>query len=124
MTDYKTLLQLGLLAIFWLAGEALVQLGKLPLPGSVPGLALVLLLLLTKRLNLLHIKQGADRLIGDMLLFFIPAILALLDHKEFLGLLGLKILVVILLSTVAVMLVTAFVVDHCYHWRIIHAHDD
>jgi holin-like protein len=56
-----------------------------------------------------------------MLLFFIPSVLALLEHHELLGFLGLKILFVIVLSTTAVMLVTAVVVDYCYHWRTAHA---
>ncbi|MDF1930851.1 hypothetical protein PGH45_13280 [Legionella pneumophila] len=37
------------------------------------------------------------------------------------GLLGLKILFIILLSTITVMLVTALVVDYCYRWRTHHA---
>jgi len=32
-------------------------------------------------------KRGADWLIAEMLLFFVPAVLALLNHKEFIGLL-------------------------------------
>jgi holin-like protein len=55
-----------------------------------------------------------------MLLFFVPAVLAVMDHREFLGLLGLKILSVILLGTVVVMSVTALVVDLGY--RLSEAH--
>jgi len=43
-----------------------------------------------------------------------------MDHREFLGLLGLKILSVILLGTVVVMSVTALVVDLGY--RLSEAH--
>ena len=53
----------------------------------------------------------AEWLLADMLLFFVPAALAVLNHPEFLGLTGLKILFVILASTVAVMVTTALVVD-------------
>jgi holin-like protein len=51
-----------------------------------------------------------------MLLFFVPAVLALLDHNELLGLMGLKILAVIIVSTIMVMSVTALTVDLCYRW--------
>lgn len=83
-------------------------------------MGIVLLLLMTKHLQLDNIKSGAQLLLADMLLF-IPAVLAVLEHKEFIGLLGLKIFFVIVLSTLAVMLITALVVDYCYHWRNNHA---
>jgi holin-like protein len=51
-----------------------------------------------------------------MLLFFVPAVLALLDHRELMGMLGLKIFAIILISTTAVMCVTALTVDLCYRW--------
>ena len=61
-------------------------------------------------------RRGANWFLADMLLFFIPAILAVLDHREFLGLLGLKILAVILTGTGIVMAVTALCVDLFYRW--------
>jgi len=61
-------------------------------------------------------KRGANWLLAEMLLFFVPAVLALLDHGELIGLLGLKIFAIILLSTTAVMCVTALTVDACYRW--------
>ena len=51
-----------------------------------------------------------------MLLFFVPAVLAVTQHGEFIGLLGLKVLVVILAGTVTVMAVTALTVDACCAW--------
>ncbi len=114
----SSLLQAGLVCLFWLASELVVHFVKLPLSGGIFGLGLVLLLLTTNRLKLDNIRRGAELLLADMLLFFIPAVLAILEHHEFIGLLGLKILFVILLSTLLVMIVTAAVVDYCYHWRI------
>ncbi|KTD02909.1 CidA/LrgA family protein [Fluoribacter gormanii] len=112
-----SLLQVSLVCLFWLASELIVHFFKLPFSGGIFGLGVVLLLLATKRLTLNLIKHGAELILADMLLFFIPAVLALLEHHEFIGILGLKILFVILLSTLCVMLVTATVVDYCYHWR-------
>ena len=113
----NSLLQVGLVCLFWLSSELIVHFLKLPFSGGIFGLGMVLLLLATKRLTLNLIKHGAELILTDMLLFFIPAVLALLEHHEFIGLLGLKILFVILLSTLCVMLVTGTIVDYCYHWR-------
>ncbi|WP_454683215.1 CidA/LrgA family protein [Ancylobacter moscoviensis] len=113
-------LQIGLVAAFWLAGEACVRALALPLPGGVVGLALLLVLLATRRVSVFSMRRGARWLLADMLLFFVPAVLAVLDHREFLGLVGLKILFVILVSTAAVMMVTALAVDCCYRWRLGH----
>jgi len=114
------LLQLGMVAACWLAGEAVVRSLGIRLPGGIVGLAMLLLLLMSRRLSAPAMRRGAQWLL-DMLLFFVPAVLAVLDHREFLGLVGLKILFVIVLSTAAVMLVTAFAVDRCYRWREAHA---
>lgn len=116
----SALLQVGVVIAFWLIGEALVRVLALPLSGAIPGLALLLVLLVTRRVSALSMRRGAEWFLADMLLFFVPAVLAVLDHREFLGLVGLKILFVILLSTTAVMLITAFAVDRCYRWRIGH----
>jgi holin-like protein len=103
--------QIALLLAFWLAGEMLVRLTGAPLPGGLLGLGLLLALLATRRLDVRLFKRGADWFLAEMLLFFVPAVLAVLDHRELFGLTGLKILLVIAVSTAAVMLVTAIAVE-------------
>src|ERR1700749_5248837 len=110
------LAQLALVAAVWLAGELLVRLTGLPLPGSIIGMALALLALSFRGLHLGSMKRGANWLLAEMVLFFVPAVLALLDHGELIGLMGLKILAVITISTMTVMCVTALTVDLCYRW--------
>jgi holin-like protein len=108
------LTQIALIAVFWLVGEGIARLSGLPVPGGVIGMALVLLLLVTGKISLRSMRGGAQWLLADMLLFFVPAVLAVLDHSEFLGLVGLKILAVILGGTIAVMCTTALAVDFGY----------
>jgi len=103
--------QIALVMLFWLLGEAVSRWSGLPIPGGIFGMVMVLVLLASRRLSHASLRQGANWFIAEMLLFFVPAVLAVLDHREFLGLLGLKILSVILLGTVVVMSVTALVVD-------------
>lgn len=110
---HSRLLQIALLCGFWLAGEALVRWLSLPIPGGIAGLFLVLALLGSGRLRLGSMRRGADWLLAQMLLFFVPAVLAIIDHPEFLGWIGLKLLAVILLGTLTVMSVSALVVELC-----------
>lgn len=110
------LAQLGLLGVFWAAGEAVARATGLPLPGGIIGMALALALFLAGGLKVASMKRGANWMLAEMLLFFVPAVLALLDHRELFGLLGLKIFAVIVVSTTAVMCVTALTVDLCYRW--------
>ena len=115
------ILQMLVLIGFWLVGEAVVRLSGLPLPGGIVGMALVLALLASGRLQGASMRRGAQWFLAEMLLFFVPAVLAILDHGELLGLTGLKILAVILIGTVTVMGSTALSVDLCHRWRDRHA---
>lgn len=101
---------------FWLLGEAVTRSAGIPLPGGIIGLGLLLLLLVLRRVSTLSMRRGAGWFLSDMLLFFVPAVLAVLDHPELFGLTGLKILFVILISTALVMLATAFTVDRCWKY--------
>jgi holin-like protein len=113
-------LQLGIVLACWLAGEVAARALCLPIPGAILGLAIILVLLARRRLSAVSMRRGAEWLLADMLLFFVPAVLAVLNYPEFLGLTGLKILFVILASTVAVMVTTAFVVDGACRLRARH----
>lgn len=112
-TRRHRLLQVGLLVGLWLAGNAISALAHLPIPGSIIGMLLALALLSSRRLSLLSLSRGADWLIAEMLLFFVPAVLVVLNHHELFGVLGLKIVAVIFVGTTSVMAVTAFTVDAC-----------
>jgi holin-like protein len=111
------LIQIGLVFGLWLAGQGLVSLAHLPVPGSILGLLLLLGLLASRRLSLVSVRRGANWYLAEMLLFFVPTVLAVLGHHELLGLLGLKILAVIVAGTGLVMGVTGLTVDLCYRMR-------
>ncbi|QRG09769.1 CidA/LrgA family protein [Xanthobacter dioxanivorans] len=117
MLHRSIILQIAILAGFWAIGEAAVRLSGLPLPGGIVGMAVVLTLLTSGHIRPAAVRRGAGWLIAEMLLFFVPAVMAILDHGEMLGLLGLKVVAVILAGTVMVMGGTALAVDLCYRWR-------
>jgi holin-like protein len=108
------LAQILLLIAFWQAGEAIVRLAHLPIPGAIAGMLLVLALFASGKVKLTSMKRGAEWFLAEMLLFFVPAVLALLDHGEFIGIVGLKVLAVIVVGTVIVMGVTAIAIDFGY----------
>ena len=107
-----------LIVLFWLAGQEIAKAAHLPVPGGVIGLFLVLALLASGKLQLGSMRRGAQWFIAELLLFFIPAVLAAMDHREFIGLIGLKIIAVIITGTAAVMVSTALAVDFGYRWLL------
>jgi holin-like protein len=104
-------LQIALIIAIWKLGELLAHVSTLPVPGSVIGMALLLVMLRCKIIALPSVKRGADVFLAEMLLFFVPAVLAVLDHPEFLGWLGVKLLLAILVGTVIVMTCTALTME-------------
>ncbi|MNW07714.1 holin-like protein [compost metagenome] len=64
--------------------------------------------------------MGAGFLLAEMLLFFIPALMSLLDYGGLLRDEGWRILLVIGVSTLVVMLVTAFTVELVCRWSLRH----
>jgi len=66
------------------------------------------------------VERGAHWLLGEMLVFLMPIMVALFWHGEFVGWLGLKILATVLVGTVGVMVTTAVSVDCLYRWRTRH----
>ena len=105
------LAQILLLLAFWQAGEAIVRLAHLPIPGAIAGMLLVLALFASGKVGVASMQRGAEWFLAEMLLFFVPAVLAVLDHGEFIGIVGLKVLAVILVGTIIVMGVTAIAID-------------
>lgn len=110
---HSRLAQGAVLAAFWGLGELAARATHLPVPGGILGLIFVLILLASGTLRATSLRRGANWLLADMLLFFVPAVLAVLDHREFLGLLGLKLLATVLAGTLLVMGGTGLTVDLC-----------
>ena len=110
-------LQVSLLTLFWYACDASARYLHSPLPGSVLALGVLLLLLATRVVPATSLRRGADWLLAEMLLFFIPAVMALEQHLEILRTSGLRILAVIVVGTLVVMVSTAIMVDLAWRWQ-------
>lgn len=103
--------QIGLLIGTWWLGAQLAAGLALPQLGNVFGMAGLWLLLINNRIRLQRVQAGAHWLIKHMLLFFIPAVLVVLDHQELLGWVGVKLFAIIVLGTLAVMACTALSIE-------------
>jgi holin-like protein len=98
----RILLLLGICFI----SEAAVRLFRLPVPGGVLGMALLLALLWARVVKLEHVKQISDALLSVMALFLVPSAVAILnDHQAVRGY-WLPFLGVIVLSTAITLAVT------------------
>ena len=111
------LTQAGFFVAVWWACDALAVALHLPLPGGVLGLVVVTALLLAGWLPEARIDSGARLLLGEMLLFFTPPLMAVLNHPELLGWTGLKLAAIIVLGTLVVMLAVAAVVERAIRWE-------
>ncbi len=87
-------------------GEFLSNFLSLPLPGSIVGMLILLILLFTQLLKPDDIAETADFLLNNMAFFFIPAGVGVLVSYTLLSGSFFESVASIVLSTVVVMLVT------------------
>jgi holin-like protein len=116
----RLLIELVVLLAIYLFGCQLAMWLTWPIPGGVVGLSLLLMAFASGLVKPAALQLGAGVLMAEMLLFFIPALMSLLDYGGLLRNEGWRILLVIGLSTLAVMLVTAFTVELVCRWRLRH----
>ncbi|WP_168409802.1 CidA/LrgA family protein [Erwinia amylovora] len=111
-------LQVALVMAIFIISEQLVSWLRLPLPANIVGMLLLLAMIVLRVLPLGWVKAGASWLLAEMLLFFIPAVVAVVNHADLLRVEGGRILLVIVISTLLVMAATSLVVDRIYRLEI------
>ena len=123
----KTTAQLALLLLFWAIGHGLQQRLHVPISAGVLGLFLALAALLCGVLKLDWIKGGADFVLGELVLFFVPCVVGLLKYQALFQSQGWQLISTIAIGTVCVMVATAYAVylgfklEHTLKQRL-HAH--
>lgn len=116
----RLICELAVLFALFLLGSQLAAWSGWPIPGGVFGLALLLILFASGLLKPAMLQAGAGWLMAEMLLFFIPALMSLLDYGSLLRDEGWRILLVIAVSTLLVMVVTAVTVELVCRWSLRH----
>lgn len=109
-------LQIPLVFAIWWVADWAVRRFSIPIPGGVAGLFLLWGLLGSGLLPVRWIRHGAKSCLDHMLLFFVPPMLALLNHPELLGWTGLKLLLAVLTGVPLVMVSTGLVVEAGFRW--------
>ena len=107
----KYLRQFGIILAVTCAGEIMKYFIPLPIPGSIYGLILMFVLLLTKVIKVEHVKETGEFLIEIMPLMFIPAGVGLITSWSQLQPFLVPLLVITVVSTFVVMIVTGKVTD-------------
>ena len=106
MRGMNALRGLAFLLLLQAAGEALTHAFGWPVPGPVAGMLLLLPLLQWRRLRE-PLAAAAELLLNHLSLLFVPAGVGVITHLPLLSKYGLKLALVIVLSTWAGLVVTA-----------------
>ena len=109
--------QIVLLSIIALLGDAIATLAHLPIPGALIGMALLYIALRRRWVRLECIAAGADILIRDLLLFFVPAAVGIMQYTDLFGTLGAFLVTSVILSIIIVLWVISAATVFIMHLR-------
>ncbi|NIK76801.1 holin-like protein [Paenibacillus castaneae] len=100
----RTIIQVLFFILLAKLSDSLVIWLHLPIPGSIVGIIFLFALLEFKIIRLDWIELGSKWLLSEMLLFFIPATVSIINYKSLIAANGIQILISIIGSTLLVML--------------------
>lgn len=107
---FKHFGQLSLLFLFWAFGLLLQRTFNLPISAGVLGLFSMLTLLLTGLLPLHWVKAGSDLILSELVLFFVPCVVGLINYQQLFIQQGWQLVLAVLLGSLCVLIVTAYTV--------------
>lgn len=99
----KGLTQISMLCALALISNYISTLFSLPLPGSIIGLVLLFCLLQFNILRVEWVELGANLLLAELLLFFIPSAVGIIQYQSLLLTNGVQILTVVIVGTILIM---------------------
>lgn len=111
-------LQVLIYAGLFVCAEYVVTWLRLPLPANLVGMLMLLALIVCRVIPVNWVRAGARWLLAEMLLFFVPAVVAVVNYAQLLMVDGWRIFLVIGLSTTMVLGATAWVVDKVYRYEV------
>ena len=104
----KVVAQLLLLIGLWWISSLIQQFFQLPISAGVIGLILLLLALMSGIMKLVWIKSGADFILAELVLMFIPCVVGLVKYKQLFITQGWQLILAVVLGTICVMVMTAY----------------
>ncbi|WP_442604100.1 CidA/LrgA family protein [Paenibacillus sp. KN14-4R] len=109
--------QVILFYLFWLIGDYIVTALHWKIPGAFVAIAFVFALLHFRILKVEWLELGSKWLIGEMLLFFIPSAIGIVNYGDLVRSYGLQFLLIIVISTIFVMGVTGKITEILVKFR-------
>ena len=104
----KVTAQLLFLIGLWWISALIQQYFHLPISAGVIGLILLLLALMSGMMKLMWIKSGADFILAELVLMFIPCVVGLVKYKQLFITQGWQLILAVVLGTLCVMVMTAY----------------
>ncbi|GGH78375.1 holin-like protein [Pullulanibacillus pueri] len=99
----KGILQIAFFILVSFVMNVITDFFHLKIPGSILGIILIFILLKTKVIKLNWVETGANWLLAELLLFFIPSAVGIIQYKDLLYKNGIQVVIVVILSTGLVM---------------------
>ncbi|WP_394231673.1 CidA/LrgA family protein [Niallia oryzisoli] len=112
------IVQILFIHVFLFLGSMLKAVFPVPIPASMVGLLLLLAALLLKIVKLEWIEQGGNWLLAELLLFFIPSAVGIVNYDELLSWQGIESVLLVGLSTFIVISSTAFIAEKVNNWKV------
>ncbi|MFM1651423.1 CidA/LrgA family protein [Brevibacillus sp. B_LB10_24] len=111
-TVIKRIWQIALLIVITMVMNGLVSMFHLPVPGSILGMIAVYLLLQAHIIKLEWLELGGSWLLSELLLFFIPPAVGVIQFAQVLKADGERLLLAVILSTAVVMACAGLIVQY------------
>ncbi|ADY57330.1 LrgA family protein [Syntrophobotulus glycolicus DSM 8271] len=112
------IIQIAVLYLFVLAGNDLAHLFHLDFPGSLIGLALLFLLLHFNIVPCKWVMIGGNWLLTELILFFIPSVVAVIQYQDILQKIGIDLFFIILIGTITVMISSGLTAELMMHHKV------
>ena len=100
---FQTTLQLAVVGLVWLVSDLMVRFAHLPVSSGVIKTGMV--------------ERGAKWVLGELVFFFIPIMVSVLQYRDLLLSEGWRLVLTIAVGTALVMISTALTLNFCYRWK-------
>lgn len=97
------IIHIFILYLFNIVGTGIKEFLNLSVPGSVIGLLLLFILLISNVLKVEWVEEGAQFFVNNLVFFFIPATVGVMNYFDLFKGKGILLIVIVLISTVLVM---------------------
>lgn len=115
----KYIKQFSIIMAVVLLGELVKYLLPLPIPGSIYGLIILFLLLLTKRISLESVKETGEFLVSIMPIMFVPAAVGLMESFGQLMSMIVPVVLAVVPLTLLVMVIAGKVTGHFMNREVV-----